>query len=198
VGGAEALISSSALIMPCSAADSANGVILENNTFFDFPWGVQPDGNGFATFGSSTRVSERLSFSRNLYQGMFNSRNVHDGSYPHEAFTSDGTGGAYAGKVISSTSTSIDVPGNASSSWVGAALAVVAGQGQGQLARITAAVGSSYSFAPALAVSLGAESVVVVVPYVGKVLMMGNIIRNSTTIQIFGSGFDTVRGRSCA
>jgi hypothetical protein len=85
-----------------------------------------------------------------------------------------GTGGAYAGKVNSSTSTSIDVhPGNASASWVGAALAVVAGEGQGQLARISAAVGSSYSFAPALAVPLGAESVVVIVPYVGKVLMMG-------------------------
>jgi hypothetical protein len=168
-------------------------VILEDNQFLDFPWGVQPDGNGFATFGSSTRVSERLSFSRNVYQGMFNSRNVHDGSYPHEAFTSDGTGGAYAGKVNGSTLTSIDVPGKASASWVGGALAVVAGPGQGQLARVTAVAGFSYFFAPALAVSLGAESVVVVVPYVGKVLMMGNIIRNSTTIQIFGSGFDTVK-----
>ena len=168
-------------------------MILEDNQFLDFPWGVQPDSNGFATFGSSTRVSERLSFSRNVYQGMFNSRNVHDGSYPHEAFTSDGTGGAYAGKVNGSTLTSIDVPGKASASWVGGALAVVAGPGQGQLARVTAAADFSYFFAPALAVSLGAESVVVVVPYVGKVLMMGNIIRNSTTIQIFGSGFDTVK-----
>jgi hypothetical protein len=25
---------------------------------------------------------------------MFNSKNVHDGSFPHEAFTSDGNGGA--------------------------------------------------------------------------------------------------------
>jgi hypothetical protein len=36
----------------------------------DLPWAVQPDGNGFASFGSS-RVSDRISFSRNLYQGMF-------------------------------------------------------------------------------------------------------------------------------
>jgi hypothetical protein len=28
---------------------SSNGVILEDNRFYDFPWGVQPDGNGFAT-----------------------------------------------------------------------------------------------------------------------------------------------------
>ena len=50
-------------------------MILDSNNFVDLPNAVQPDGNGFATFGGA-HVSERLSFSRNLYQGMFNSENV--------------------------------------------------------------------------------------------------------------------------
>ena len=53
--------------MGCCAFEgySASGVLLEDNNFTDLPWAVQPDGNGFASFGSP-RVSERLSFSRNL------------------------------------------------------------------------------------------------------------------------------------
>ena len=74
------LVTNNTFQMGCCAfcGYSANGVILEDNTFLDFPWAVQPDGNGFATFGGS-HVSERLSFSRNTYQGMFNGENVHDG-----------------------------------------------------------------------------------------------------------------------
>jgi hypothetical protein len=84
----------------------------------------------------------------------------------------------------------VEVPtGKANAQYVGGAVAIIAGQGQGQLARVTAVEGGRYTFAPPLAVSLGPDSVVVVAPYVGKVLMMGNEIRNSTTIQIFGSGF---------
>ncbi len=57
--------------MGCCAFEgySASGVLLEDNNFTDLPWAVQPDGNGFASFGAP-RVSERLSFSRNLYAGI--------------------------------------------------------------------------------------------------------------------------------
>ena len=54
-------------------------------------------------------------------------------SYPHEAFTSDGTGAGFSGTVKSSTATSIVVPEAASAGYIGGALAVLAGQGQGQL-----------------------------------------------------------------
>ena len=46
------------------AGYAAQGVVLENNTFRDLDDSAQPDGNGFASFGSP-RVSERISWSRN-------------------------------------------------------------------------------------------------------------------------------------
>ena len=46
------------------AGYAAQGVVLENNTFKDLAHSAQPDGNGFASFGSP-RVSERISWSRN-------------------------------------------------------------------------------------------------------------------------------------
>ena len=46
------------------AGYAAQGVVLENNTFTDLKDSSQPDGNGFASFGSP-RVSERISWSRN-------------------------------------------------------------------------------------------------------------------------------------
>ena len=64
--------------------------------------------------------------------------------------------------------------------------------GKGQVGRITAVTDTAYEFSPPFAAPLGAGSVVVVAPYVGKVLMMGNYVANSTTVQIFGSGFDVV------
>jgi hypothetical protein len=67
-----------------------------------------------------------------------------------------------------------------------------AGLGQGQTSRITAAAGGTFRLAPPLSVALDGTSVIVVAPYVGKVLMVGNVLTNSTVVQIFGSGFDTI------
>jgi hypothetical protein len=161
---------------------SASGVLLENNTFVDMPTGVQPDGNGFATFGGA-RVSERISFSRNDYRGSFDGHNIRDGSYPHEAFTSDGNGGAYAGPASRWTLDTVTTPKQADAGYVGGSLAVIAGTGQGQIRRVASVSGSSYTLGQPLAVGLSPSSIVVVSPYVGCVLMMGNTIRNSTTVK---------------
>jgi hypothetical protein len=182
--------------MGCCAFEgySASGVILEDNRFTDLPWAVQPDGNGFATFGSNRRVSERISFSRNVYNGTYNgsAADIRDGSYPHEAFTSDGNGGAFTGHPTASTATTVTIAPSADPTYVDAVLVCVSGPGEGQVARVTSAVGHVYSISPPFLVPLSAESVVVVAPYVGAILMQGNVLRNSTTVQIFGSGFDTV------
>jgi hypothetical protein len=66
--------------------------------------------------------------------GMFDGHNEPDpkNSYPHEVFTSDGTGGAYAGLLASSVpygSTRVTIPQKADPSWVGAAVAVLHGPG---------------------------------------------------------------------
>ena len=75
---------------------------------------------------------------------MFNGENVMDGSYPHEAFTSDGTGGAYAGKITSATATDVTVPATANAAYVGAVLAVIHGAGQGQSLRVKSVSGHTY------------------------------------------------------
>jgi hypothetical protein len=57
------------------AGYAAQGVVLENNTFTDLKDSAQPDGNGFASFGSP-RVSERISWSRNTCE-------IYDTPYHH-------------------------------------------------------------------------------------------------------------------
>ena len=179
--------------MGCCAFEgyAASGILLEDNRMTDLPWAVQPDGNGFSTFGAQ-RVAERISFSRNMYQGMFNGTNIQDGSYPHEAFTSDGNGGAYSGRVKAANGLTVTVGAPAQKGWVGAAMAVLDGAGAGQVRRIIAGEADIYTVDRLWDVSLDMTSQISVVPYVGKVLMQGNNIRNSTTVQIFGCGFDSV------
>ena len=65
-----------------------------------------------------------------------------DGSFPHEAFSSDGTGGAYAGSVASADANSVTVHGHANAGYVGGAIAILNGKGQGQYRKIRS-VGSS-------------------------------------------------------
>ena len=84
------------------------------------------------------------------------------------------------------------VNASANAGWVGAAVAVLEGEGQGQVRRVRAATGRTYTTDRPWDVALDASSLISINPYVGKVLMQGNRIRNATTIQIFGSGFDSV------
>ena len=177
-------------------------MLSENNTFIDLPDAAQPDGNGFASFGSP-RVSERISWSRNTYLGMFDGHNEPDAkdSYPHEVFTSDGTGGAYAGPLASDVeygSTNVVLPKKADQTWEGAAVAVLSGPGAGQVRRVVSASGNTYVVdrpwdftlqGPASGIG---GSIITIVPYVGKIIMEGNLAKNSTTIQVFGSGFDSI------
>ena len=93
------------------------------------------------------RVSERISYSRNVYRGVYNGSNssIRDGSYPHEAFTSDGNGGAYAGPISAASASGVTVPKAVDISYVGAALAVIAGAGAGQPRRGRGAGGTGLS-----------------------------------------------------
>ena len=168
------------------------------------------------------QASERISFSRNIYNGMFSGENVPTNasfwfawtraadpsssgqepdpkkSYPHEVFTSDGTGGAFAGPIVSSSGTSVDIGKKADASWVAGAMAVLSGPGAGQVRRIVNASGSSFIVDRPWDFQLTGRdsdigaSFITVVPYVGKVIMEGNLARNSTTMQVFGSGFDSI------
>ena len=131
--------------------------------------------------------------------GMFDGHNEPDpkNSYPHEVFTSDGTWGAYAGLLASTVpagSTSITIPKKADPSWVGAAVAVLHGPGAGQVRRVVNATSNSYQidqpwdFEPQGPSSSIGASFITIVPYVGKIIMEGNLAKNSTTMQVFGSG----------
>lgn len=121
---------------------SASGVMLEDNIFTELPYGKhsQAGGNGFASFGSP-RKSERVSYSRNIYHGYYTGDNSPDGSFPHEAFTSDGTGGAYAGLLTGADANSVTVRDHANAGYIGGAVAILNGKGQGQYRKISS-VGS--------------------------------------------------------
>ena len=135
VGTESGLVSNNTGFARCTAfvGYSASGILLEGNHFTELPYGPhsKPGGNGFASFGSP-RKSERVSYSRNIYQGFFNGDNSPDGSFPHEGFSSDGTGGAYAGLVTAADAGSVSVPGNANAGYVDGAVAILMGKGRGQ------------------------------------------------------------------
>jgi hypothetical protein len=48
-------------------------------------------------------------------------------SYPHEVFTSDGSGGGYAGPISSATDQSVTIPKHADPGYVAGAIAVLSG-----------------------------------------------------------------------
>ena len=50
-----------------------------------------------------------------------------------QAFSSDGTGGAYAGLIHSADAQSVSVPGLANAGYVGGAVAILNGKGRGQV-----------------------------------------------------------------
>jgi hypothetical protein len=77
-----------------------------------------------------------------VYQGFYTGDNSPDGSFPHEAFSSDGTGGAYAGLLAAADAESVTVNGQANAGYVGGAVAILNGKGQGQYQKIKS-VGSA-------------------------------------------------------
>lgn len=139
IGTAGGLVANNTAYARCTTfvGYSASGVLLEDNHFSELPYGPHSlaAGNGFASFGSP-RSSERVSYSRNVYQGQYNGDNSPDGSFPHEAFSSDGTGGAYAGYLVSASNTSVTVKAPVNSGYFGGAIAVLMGKGRGQVRRV--------------------------------------------------------------
>jgi len=73
-------------------------------------------------------------------RGRYTGDNSPDGSFPHEAFSSDGTGGAFAGLIHSATAGSIEVPGAANGGYVGGAVAILNGRGRGQVRKVASVV----------------------------------------------------------
>ena len=67
-------------------------------------------------------------------------------------------------------------------------------RGAGQVRRVVNASANSYQidqpwdFEPQGPSSSIGASFITIVPYVGKIIMEGNLAKNSTTMQVFGSG----------
>ena len=136
------LVANNTFHMGCCAfcGYAASGVLLEDNHFTDLMRGVYVDGNGFTSFGNK-HVAERISFSRNLYQGLLH--NSSETRMANEAFTSDGTGAAYYGHIVSSSGKHLAVNASAAAGWIGAAVAILEGHGQGQVRRVVAVQGQT-------------------------------------------------------
>ena len=105
------IVANSSFAMGCGAFASraAKGLIMWNNSFTDLPGAAAPESNALTTFGGD-RVSERLVFSHNSYHGTLAAEDSLSREYPHEAFTTDGTSGAYAGPARNATATAVTVP----------------------------------------------------------------------------------------
>lgn len=192
-GTESGIVANSSFAMGCGAFASraAKGLVISNNSFTDLPRATAPESNALTTFGGD-RVSERLVFSHNSYQGTLAAEDSLSKEYPHEAFTTDGTSGAYAGNARNATATAVTVPRRTPPGcWpcVGHVLAVLSGPGQGQIARVvggakTGHAGNTYYLAEPLLVPLTNASIITVTPPSQEVYCLNNSFANTTTVQV--------------
>jgi hypothetical protein len=124
---------------------------------------------------------------------------------PVETITSDGSYGGYFGNATGSNGAVVTLAGNCDrnpalsperfpwlantsniSTWIEAAVVVVAGQGLGQVRRVVGQAGSdprAVRVDRAFTTPLGPNSVVSLAPNVGNWIVVGNVFANGTVVQ---------------
>lgn len=196
----DALLARNSWMCGCQgySTDTTQRLLMLSNSMSSV--GGDSDGNGFSTFASPWSLQDVYA-ADNAWVGNPN-------AYKRwESMTFDGPGSAFVGPVAAYAS-------NASGAWLtpgvgvnasdglqvasGMLVAVMQGQGVGQLRRVSAGNGSNPSpGAPialdaALDVPPASDTIVSVGPYRGRVVWERNTWTNGTTVQLFGTSIDCV------
>ncbi len=138
---------------------------------------------------------------RNIYYA----RNRHTSQFVHQSdfsWTFDGTGMAFLGPLSAVDGTSITLAkdptypswaGETAGLWKGAAVCVLDGRGAGQYRYATANTGRKWKVDRPFDVVPDSTSVVNIIPFRGKVLVVGNRFEDASWVNMgYGSSFDVV------
>jgi hypothetical protein len=160
---------------------NCKNVIVEHN-FLD---GV---GGGYGSHHPGT--SQNIYTAYNSYQAVE--------ADTREAFTTDGGGGAYAGRVISTTSGKMVLAGAPDMSWMGSyrqdlVVTIIAGCGLGQYRMVRAITGREVELVSPWTVPPNQESIVSITPLSRHLIFYNNTFKDTGPgVQFYGMTFDSV------
>ncbi len=144
---------------------------------------------------------------RNIYYG----HNHHEALYAHQSdysFTFDASGGAYLGGISKTDRTHVTLAADPtypnwvpekSSWWLRAAIFVLDGRGAGQWRDVTANHGRSWEIDRPFDTPPDASSVVTIVPFNGRALIVGNHFEDASWVNAgYGTSIDVIcAGNDC-
>eukprot|EP00949_MAST-11_sp_MAST-11-sp1_P001550 g1550.t1 len=213
-GSENALFRNNSIVMGCNGwgTQSSQNIVVEANEFRSV--GLSGIGGSGFSSASTAPVAKQNALVRNTITGTNAATGKHktpnrwanltnfgpkaDPLNPLEMVTSDGSYGGYFGAALSSNGTVIELSGPvapntkapAALGWKRAALVVVDGKGLGQIRTITSAAshGETYVIIDSpMTTQLDSTSIITIVPWVGRWIVVGNRFQNGTSVQTYGS-----------
>jgi hypothetical protein len=165
-----------------------DGMIVENNQIIGGH--LAATGNAFSSYFNPS--SQNIYFSGNTLRNAY--------GYDTEAFTFDGAGGAYLGKLAEINCTRMVLAQDPKprtyqptyTNWTGAAFCIVQGRGLGQYRRVTHNNGRTWDIDRSWDISPDANSVISIVPFRGRVLFLKNTLEDEGIVQAYGTSIDCV------
>jgi hypothetical protein len=161
----------------------SDGVVFEDNQCLGQD--LSTWGGGINCLDGST-VSQRVYFARNTCSQWFGGDNE---------MTTDGSGGAYCGKLAAAEGTRItaaDDPQWGQRDWHGAAVLVIGGRGVGQCRRVVRAEGRQIEIDRPWDVVPDTSSQVTITMYQGDYLLLDNRFTDIGVIQFYGMSLNHV------
>jgi hypothetical protein len=167
--------------------EAVEGLIVEDNQCIGGH--LAASGNALTTYWSTS--AQNVYFARNKLGQMY--------GYDREAFTFDGAGGAYWGKLAQINGTHMLLaqdprPRGYShiENWAGAAFCIIDGKGVGQYRRVTHNEGRNWEIDRPWDVLPDTNSVISIVPFRGRVLFVANSLEDAGIVQAYGTSLDCV------
>ncbi|MEN6304173.1 MAG: glycosyl hydrolase family 28-related protein [Armatimonadia bacterium] len=169
----------------------SDGVIFEDNQIIGGD--LMSTGGGLNCLNGVT-YSQHVYYARNKLSNML--------GWDREAMTSDAGGGAYFGKVASSTPTVVTLGGDTTGNrdWTGGGIYILDGKGSGQYRRIAGMKGREVTVAQPWQVPPDTTSTVTVCAYQGRCLFIGNdFADNGISLQFYGNALEHIcAANTCA
>ena len=167
--------------------EAVDGLIVEDNEAIGGH--LAASGNAFSTY--SKPCAQNVYFARNKLGQMY--------GYDREAFTFDGAGGAYWGKLAWIDGTHAVLAQDPrkrtyspNQDWTGSAFCIIDGKGVGQYRRVTHDDGRNWDLDRPWDILPDSNSIVSIVPFRGRVLFIENSLEDAGIVQAYGSSLDCV------
>jgi Pectate lyase superfamily protein len=168
--------------------EAIDGLLLEDNQALGGH--LAASGNMFSTYWSP--CAQNVYVARNKFGQMY--------GYDREAFTFDGAGGAYWGKLAQINGTHMVLAHDPkprtykpkSEDWTGAAFCIIDGKGVGQYRRVAHNEGRAWELTRPWDIAPDTNSIISIIPFRGKVLFTDNLMQDAGIVQAYGTSLDCI------